>query len=572
MRRLKRKISTALLVAAISMSNCVFYTGEYEVSAAQEDITSERTVHHKKASTIASGQCGDNVEWSIDSNYKLILSGTGNTWDWEGLDDSDYAPWYSYHDSIKEVVIGDGITGLGNGLFYKCTKLKHAELPASVKYLGAYIFSNCTALEEIVIPSSVSKIGEQAFWECVKLTSVNIPGNLVSIGSGAFCYCVNIETVSFKGSLETISDKCFFGCVNLRNVTWPKNLKKIETQAFYCCYNLRSALLPDGLTSISAAAFSMDPKDDENMKLYATQYSPSMTKVKLPDTVTEIGSEAFKDGSALTSLTISSGLSEISQKAFSGCSALPEITLSKAVDYVGYESFANCQGLQTLYVDNKDTVFDSSAFSGAGSGNTVVTGRNHSTAQTLADEKNWEFVYIQEVQKITTGASSYKKTYGSSKFSLNAKTNGDGKLSYSSNNKNVATVTTKGTVTIKNYGTATITVKAASTKKYKSASKKVTITVVPKKAVIKSISKNSSKSIRLKWSVASSVTGYQIVASRKKDFSGSNLSKYFSRKKSGNIVIGLPKGKTYYIHVRAYKTVNGKKYYGAWSNTKRIRL
>ena len=47
-----------------------------------------------------------------------------------------------------------------------------------------------------------------------------------------------------------------------------------------------------------------------------------------------------------------------------------------------------------------------------------------------------------------------------------------------------------------------------------------------------------------------------------------NAGKYAQDK----TIRGLEKGKTYYVRVRAYKKVSGKKLYGKWSKVKKIRI
>ena len=78
-------------------------------------------------------------------------------------------------------------------------------------------------------------------------------------------------------------------------------------------------------------------------------------------------------------------------------------------------------------------------------------------------------------QVITGVKSSYVKSVKDKNFTLKAKAKG--KISYSSNNKKVATVSKKGVVDVKSVGTATITIKAKATSKYKEAVKKVKINV-----------------------------------------------------------------------------------------------
>ncbi len=77
----------------------------------------------------------------------------------------------------------------------------------------------------------------------------------------------------------------------------------------------------------------------------------------------------------------------------------------------------------------------------------------------------------------TITASDFTKTYGDAPFSLGAKTNGDGKLTYKSANTKVVTVDSTGKVTIKGAGTAKTTISAAATADYQAASKTITVTV-----------------------------------------------------------------------------------------------
>jgi len=98
-------------------------------------------------------------------------------------------------------------------------------------------------------------------------------------------------------------------------------------------------------------------------------------------------------------------------------------------------------------------------------------------------------------------------------------------------------------------------------------------TVRLKATTLSSVKSSSSKKMTVKWSKKSSVTGYQIQYSRSSSFSSGNktVTVAGSSKKSKTIS-GLTKGKTYYVRIRTYKTVNGKKYYSAWSAKKKVKI
>lgn len=169
-----------------------------------------------------------------------------------------------------------------------------------------------------------------------------------------------------------------------------------------------------------------------------------------------------------------------------------------------------------------------------------------------------------------SGTSSYTKAYGSKAFKLNAKTNGNGKLSYTTSNKKVATVSSYGTVTLKGTGKTTITVKAAATNQYKAATKKITITVTPKKQYV-SVSKAVKRRLTFKWKKDSKASGYQVVYSTNKKFTSRTVVSK-SQSKTSYTLKGLKKGRTYYVKVRSFKTVSGKRIYGTYSTTRKATV
>jgi GNAT superfamily N-acetyltransferase len=126
---------------------------------------------------------------------------------------------------------------------------------------------------------------------------------------------------------------------------------------------------------------------------------------------------------------------------------------------------------------------------------------------------------VQAKNQTITATASYKKSETSKAFKLNAKTNGNGKLTYTTSNKAVATVDAAGKVTVKGPGVAKITVKAAATTDYKAASKTVTVTVAPKKQSISLVNK-IKKQLTIKWKKNTKASGYQVVYSTNKKFTG----------------------------------------------------
>ena len=187
------------------------------------------------------------------------------------------------------------------------------------------------------------------------------------------------------------------------------------------------------------------------------------------------------------------------------------------------------------------------------------------------------------VQTIT--ASDVTKTYGNGAFSLDAKTNGDGKLAYESDNTKVAVVDSTGKVTIKGAGTAKITISASATANYKAASKAITVTVnkaanplkiSPKPATVK-YSKLKKKAQNLAVTKVIKFTKdakdkktYTLVSAKK---GSKSFKKYFKiNKTTGQVTVrkGLKKG-TYKVKVKV-KALGNKNYKASAAKTITIKV
>ena len=93
------------------------------------------------ASAATSGTCGSNLTWTLDDNGTLTISGTGEMDNWDIYD--TLTPWYSNCDSIKNVIIENSVTSIGEDAF-----------------------SGCRSLTSITIPNSVTSIGDSTFFYC----------------------------------------------------------------------------------------------------------------------------------------------------------------------------------------------------------------------------------------------------------------------------------------------------------------------------------------------------------------------------------------------------------------------
>lgn len=125
------------------------------------------------------------------------------------------------------------------------------------------------------------------------------------------------------------------------------------------------------------------------------------------------------------------------------------------------------------------------------------------------------------------------------------------------------------TVTYKNNkypGKATITIKG---KGNYTGTKTVTFKIVPKKATVSSVSSTKKGALTVKVKKDSTAAGYQIMIAKNSKFT-SGVKSYVSSKNTtvSKTFTSLYKGKKYYVKVRAYEKIDGKKVYGEWSSVK----
>ena len=136
-----------------------------------------------------SGTWGRNIKWTLDDQGVLTLEGTGEI----EFDYFKQVPWKSL--SFTKLVIGDGITKIGQQVFKGCKGMTSVTIPSSVTSIEDCAFWECTGLTSVTIPSSVTSIAECTFQDCTGLTSVTIPSSVTSIETGAFGDCTGLTKI-----------------------------------------------------------------------------------------------------------------------------------------------------------------------------------------------------------------------------------------------------------------------------------------------------------------------------------------------------------------------------------------
>lgn len=203
-------------------------------------------------------------------------------------------------------------------------------------------FTNSKTIQNVSIPSSVNEIAKYAFYGTKSLRSLKIPSSVDEIGEAAFAYG-GLTSVTLPAGLDVVKKCTFLSCEQLRRITFPAYLEKIEEGAFAGC-------------------------------------------------------------TSLTTLTLPSHLKSLGLDAFAGCTSLRTVRIPKSLKSFPFDAFANCDSLEWVLIENPQAEIGApdDLFARYDHDKIKIYGYTDSTAQTFAEEYNFEFIPLDPRPAETT--------------------------------------------------------------------------------------------------------------------------------------------------------------------------
>ena len=237
------------------------------------------------AKIVDSGNCGDNVKWTLDSDGLVTISGTGEIWDFQfAWGASPFVQKGSFlgNELIRRAVIEPGVTKIGSELFVNCENLTKVTIPATVKEFGENAVYGCTALKEIEVakdnPYLVSVDGvlfdkdqkTLLAYPAAKTGAYTVPESVEMISVHAF-YSSQVSELQLGSKVTNISYAALWNAYNLKHLQIPASVKTLHHRAL-ACGNLETLAIEDGLTiplnfSVEASKTVYIPNSVE--KIYA---------------------------------------------------------------------------------------------------------------------------------------------------------------------------------------------------------------------------------------------------------------------------------------------------------------
>ena len=243
----------------------------------------------------------ENISWSISDKGVLTISGTGAIKDFDPLKPDEWHELDS-NDKITKIIIGEGITEIGDYAFYKCGDATSVVLPKSLRSVGNFAFMNCSKITEFVFKNGLTDLGEGALYGCSAATVISLPKTVKSVGydalyatayynegsnwkngilysgtllidskstaSGAitvrenttliadyaFCGCKSISSVTMAESTVYVGKYAFSDCSALTDVRFGKKLDAISEGLFWECKSLKSIHTSDNWLDVKNSA------------------------------------------------------------------------------------------------------------------------------------------------------------------------------------------------------------------------------------------------------------------------------------------------------------------------------
>lgn len=285
----------------------------------------------------------------------------------------------------------------GKTMYMALLTLTEINVPNGVVSIVGDTLSGSSATK-IILPDTVSSnLSGTVFYGMNKLSTIElsstsknlklVDGNLYSYDGKRFIkYMGTSKIFTVPEGVETLVCRCITKSMTTLNL--PSTLKVIEGWSLASMSGVNLLNIPASVTTMYTYSFHANTKlrvaegnstyksiDDvlilNKAGTKVIMANKNATTYNIPNTVTEIGKNAFYGCSKITSITIPDSVTTIGAGAFESCSSLTEITIPQSVTSIGSDAFVYCGKLMAINIKGEEGRISGGPW-GAQYGNRVI--------------------------------------------------------------------------------------------------------------------------------------------------------------------------------------------------------
>ncbi len=361
--------------------------------------------------------------------------------------------------NLKSVTFGEGskLQSIGEFAFLSDENLTDFEIPQSVTEIGREAFFFCSSLTRIEIPHGVTTLGadfdDQTFGACTGLTCVTVSDSLPA-HADTFNGCTSLSNLYVIGSqkpsaMREVTNVFFFsenpdGTYKLENYSGTGAGRVIPTELYG--KEINPPIQEADLHTQEVIAYcdgakiyknqdktgEIGPGDPYRFMISKVEFTGAdiqtitapgsyegaflnctgLTEITVPASVTQIGTNSFRDCTGLKNIAFENGskLQSIGSQAFDGCVKLSGIDLPGGVTSIDMYAFNGCVKLSGIDLPGGITGISSNTFNNCTSLTDIAIPDNVTKIENMA------FNGCTSLKSVTFGKDSKLQSIGSSTF------------------------------------------------------------------------------------------------------------------------------------------------------------
>ena len=317
--------------------------------------------------------------------------------------------------NISSIELPSGLTTIEEGAFSAMPNLTEINIPGSIESLPYMVFANCTNLSSVTLNEGLKSLGTEVFQGCISLTGIVLPQSLETIDECAFQNCTSLASINFPSGLTTLPNGCFDN-TGFTSLVIPEGITTIGS-AFDTCVKLESVVIPASVTALNgtfaecaklSSVIFEERTEPISIGSHTFNYCTSLAGIKLPETCTSLGYEAFSH-SGITSIEIPGACTTVGSMAFYFCSALDTIIINDGVSSIDMMAFTGCPAV-SVTIPASVVSIGSNALGYIDWSNLVkgftISGYTGTRAESYATENNITFIALDAGSDSSSGSGS----------------------------------------------------------------------------------------------------------------------------------------------------------------------